>query len=198
MPIATTRNPFAGKGLAVTIELLLQAPASARLVDLAAGAGVSPAHVTRAVRSLRSDDLVEGSVTQGRDGAVVATEELFWRAAHAWPAPLISLQGGAPPDDRPMGGGAVAKTRFGITTTAPPCAYVRHRDELAGLVAMTGGVLVSEPVAEWQVAVVDYPFAAGPLPDVALALELGRTPRGREELRARVVGELLAGWPSRS
>lgn len=197
MPVAATRNPFAGKGLAVTIELLLRAPASARLVDLAAGAEASPAHVTRIVRALRVADLVDGSVTQGRDGAVVATEALFWRAAEAWPAPLISLQGGSVPDDRPMGGGAAVTGRFGFTSTAPPCAYVRHRDELAGLVAMTGGVLVSEPVAEWQVAVVDYPFEAGPLPDVALALELGRTPRGREELRARVIPELLAGWPTR-
>lgn len=197
MPAATTRNPFVGKGLSVTIALLSRAPGPARLVDLAADADASPTHVTRTVRALRAAGLVAGSVTQGRDAAVVATAALFWRAAEAWPAPAISLQGGTPPDDRPMGGGPVAAERFGIASTAPPCVYVRHRDELAGLVAMTGGALVSEPVAEWQVAVVDHPFDPGPLPDVALALELGRTPRGREELEKQVVPQLLAGWPGR-
>lgn len=195
MPAAATRNPFAGKGLSVTIALLLRAPAAARLVDLAGDAGVSPTHVTRTVRALRAAGLVAGSVTQGRDGAVVATPALFWRAAEAWPAPVISLQGGAPPDHRPMGGGAVTAERFGIPSTAPPCAYVRHLDELPDLVALTGGALVSDAVADWQVAVVDHPFPAGPLPDVALALELGRTPRGREELEKRIAPALLADWP---
>lgn len=195
LPAAATRNPFAGKGLSVTIALLLRAPAAARLVDLAADADVSPTHATRTIRALRASGLVAGSVSQGRDGAVVATPPLFWRTSGAWPAPVISLQGGAPPDDRPMGGGRLAAGRFGIPSTAPPCAYVRHLDELADLVALAGGALVSEAVADWQVAVVDHPFETGPLPDVALALELGRTPRGREELEKGIAPTLLEDWP---
>ena len=180
----------------MTIALLLRAPGAARLVDLAADAEVSPTHVTRTVRALRAAGLVAGSVTQGRDGAVMATPALFWRAAEAWPAPVISLLGGTPPDDVPMGGGEVTAERFGIPSTGPPCVYVRRLDELPDLVALAGGALVSDAVADWQVAVVDHPFDAGPLPDVALALELGRTPRGREELEQGIASTLLADWPA--
>ena len=188
------RNPFAGKGYGVTLALLLAAPAPLALVDLAAAAEASPTLVTRCVRALQAEGLVAGDIVQGREAAVVARQALFWAAAERWPAPAISVQGGTIPADLPVGGGRWPKKRLGVTATSPPCVYVRRQRDLGDLLSLTGGALVSEPVAAWQVAVVDYPFAPGPLPDVALALELGRTPRGREEV-APFAAELLADWP---
>lgn len=193
VPVPDTRNPFAGKGLAVTTALLLGRGQPSTLAQLATTADVSRPLVSMVVRKLVQLDLVRGDVTQGRDAGVRARPELFDEAALHWPAPVASLQGGQVPPDAVLGGGALATEHLGVLWAAPPRAYVRKLADVSRLVALAGGAIVTEPVAEWQIAVAHYPFAPGPVPTIVAALELGRTPRGRE-LLAGVRDRLFAGW----
>jgi hypothetical protein len=194
IPIPDTRNPFAGKGLAVTTALLVGGGTPWSLGRLAEAADVSRPLVSKVVRKLIQLDLVAGEVEQGRDAAVRARPELFDETALHWPAPVASMQGGRPPsDDVARGGGELARERLGVLWQSPPRVYLRSLEVARRFVALAGGAVVSEPVAEWEIAVVHFPFEPGPVPTIVAALELGRTPRGRElldEVRTR----LFDGW----
>lgn len=192
-PTPDTRNPFAGKGLAVTTALLLRSGTPATLAQLAAMADASRSLVSMVVRTLVHLDLVSGEVVQGRAASVRARPELLDETALHWPAPVAWLQGGHVPAGVVRGGGELVKAHLGVLWDAPPRVYVRTRNDARRLMALAGGAAVSEPVAEWEIALVDYPFEAGPVPPLVLALELGRTPRGREHLRG-VRDRVLAGW----
>jgi len=193
VPAPDTRNPFAGKGLAVTTALLLRAGRAATLARLATDADVSRPLVSMVVRRLVQLALVDGEVSQGRGASVRARPALFDEAALHWPAPAVSLQGGQIPPDVVLGGGTRAADELGVIWDAPPLVYVRTLDDAQHLVALAGGALVTETVAEWQIAVAHYPFEPGPVPVLVAALELGRTPRGREVL-AGVRDRLFADW----
>lgn len=103
------------------------------------------------------------------------------------------MQGGRVPADAVRGGGDLAHKELGVLWEAPPRIYVRTLEDARRLVVLAGGAVVSEPVAEWEIAVVHFPFAPGQVPTLVTALELGRTPRGRE-LLAGVRDRLFAGW----
>lgn len=194
VPVPDTRNPYAGKGLAVTTSLLLGRGRPSTLAQLATMADVSRALVSMVVRYLaRFDDLVQGEVTQGRGARIAARPGLFHETSPHWPAPVVSLQGGRLPSDVVLGGGSIAKETLGVLWEAPPRVYVRTLDDARRLVALAGGAEVSAPVAEWDIAVVHFPFEPGPVPAIVAALELGRTPRGRE-LLSGAGDRLFAEW----
>lgn len=182
VPVPDTRNPFTGKGLAVTIALLLGEPPGSSLAQLAEASGASRPTVSKVVAHLRQAGLVTGSIEQGRAAALVAKPELMIETAAHWPQPAVWIQGGSPPPGHPQGGGRAVSSELGVMWTDPPRIYVRRRADISGALADAGGALVSEAVAEWGIAVVDFPFPPGALPARVLALELGHTPRGREVL----------------
>lgn len=193
VPVPDTRNPFAGKGLAVTTALLLGRGRPSTLAQLATVADVSRPLVSMVVRKLVQLELVRGEVKQGRRARVGAHPDLVHQTALHWPAPVASMQGGTVPPDVVRGGGALAQEELGVLWDARPRIYVRTLDDARRLIALAGGAVVSEPVAEWEIAVVHFPFVPGPVPTLVAALELGRTPRGREVL-AGVHDRLFAGW----
>lgn len=189
-PVPPGRNPFVGKGLAVTLAMLLEPGRRWSITELARRAEASTALASRVIRQLVRSDLVVGSIHQGRRSEVVATEALLWQTALHWPRPVAWVLGGRLPDDRPLGGGP-ALHRFGTQVEARPRIYVRSAEDIAGLLARHGGALVSEPVADWEIAVVDFPLQAGNVAEIIAALELGSTPRGREVLEG---SDFVARW----
>lgn len=184
------RNPFGGKGLAVTLALLLEPRRRWTVTELARQAETSTAMASRVVRELVRSDLVVGSIRQGRRSEVGATADLMWATALHWPRPVAWVAGGRLPSDRPLGGGP-ALEHFGTQATSRPRLYVRSAEDVARLLARQGGALVSEPVADWEIVVVDFPLSAGIVPEVVAALELGATPRGREVLER---SDFLERW----
>lgn len=184
-PAPETRNPFRGKGLAVSVALLLEPGKRWSLGELARVAEVSRPMAGMVVRRLRTLGLVAGEVVQGRVAAVRPTPELFWETAAHWAAtPVVPVVGGEVqvPVDRPRGGGAVIRATFGVPWEAVPRVYTRSFDALQPLLARSGGWWAGEQPADWEVAVVDFALPAGPVPPIVSALELATTPRGRETL----------------
>lgn len=183
IPVPDTRNPFGGKGLAVTLALLLNPVRAQSVAELADAAQTSRALASMVVRELRHLRLVGGEVSQGRAGALRPTVALFLEAAQHWPQPVASVIGGHPPlDAYPVGGGPAARGRLPEVWDPPPRVYVRSPAQAQELLAESGGHLVAGGAADWEIAVVDFPFDPGPVPPVVVALELGSTPRGREML----------------
>jgi hypothetical protein len=196
LPLPPERNPFTGKGLAVTVALLLGGATAQSLAQLAERADVSRSLVTLAMRQLLRTGLATGEVAQGRTSTVRPTRALLAEAAAHWPQP-VALVVGRPPSEAmaAIGGGPAIQAFVPTTWEAPPRAYVRNRAAADALLADLGGHLVGGGVVDWELAVVDFPFAPGPVPPVIAALELGSTPRGREMLH-RYGAELTAGWPA--
>lgn len=194
LPVPDTRNPFGGKGLAVTLALLLQPRRAQSVAELADAAQASRALASMVVRELRRLDLVDGEVSQGRAGALRPTPALALEAAPHWPQPVASVIGGYPPlEQYPVGGGPAARGRLPDVWDPPPRVYVRSIDEARVLLAETGGHLVAGGAPDWEIAVVDFPFDPGLVPPVVVALELGASPRGREMLERHAI-DLGLNW----
>lgn len=170
------------------MRALLESPARAwSLRELADRAETSLALVTKVVRHLIADRPVVGDeVAQGRRARVTATRKLHAAVGAHWPEPSLYVLGSQPPPNLPVGGGTVVSAAVGVVWESRPRAYVRTKSELARVLARSGGAVVSEPAGEWEMCVVDYPFAPGPLPPLIAALELAGSPRGREVLRPRI------------
>lgn len=194
LKIPETRNPFSGKGLAVTLALLLRAHHPQTIAELADRAQTSRALASMVVRELRRLDLVVGEVSQGRAGALRPSAALVIETALHWPPPIASVIGGQPLlDEHTVGGGPAVRGRLPAVWDPPPRVYVRSTDEVQALLAESGGHLVAGGVSDWEIAVVDFPFDRGPLPLVVVALEVGATPRGREMLDRHAV-DLEVDW----
>lgn len=192
LPVPATRNPFGGKGLRVSLALLLE-PRAWSVSELARAAEVSQPMVSLVVKELRQRSLVVGESTRGRAAQIRPASALLWETALHWPRPQAGVQGRLPTDG-PIGGGP-AHGAAGLVTDAPPILYVRNRAEAAGVLGSWGGAWVSREVADYEVCVVDVHLPPGLVPDVIVALELGGTPRGREILRthaSQLVPELAA------
>jgi hypothetical protein len=190
------RSPFTGKGMAVTVALLLADTAPQSLAQLAEVAEVSRPFVTKVVNRLRRHSLVSGVVEQGSRACLVPTRALFDDAARHWPTPIARVLGRPPAADAVPCGGEPALGGLVPSTWDPPLrAYVRTKDDARHLLADYGGQLVEGGAAEWEIAVVDFPFRAGPVPRIVAALELGSTPRGRETLLPHRQA-LIGHWPS--
>jgi hypothetical protein len=159
------------------------------LTDLAVRAEASVSLASLVVRELNRQGLVAGEVTHGRRGTVRATRRLFDAVGAHWPIPIAWVRGGRLPDDRPLGGGS-ALHRTGVLSVGHSRVYLRSVNDLPALLAATGGALVSEPVADWEVAVLDLALPAGPVPLLVAALKLSGSPRGREILATRLAGLL--------
>lgn len=182
VPSADERNPFRGKGLGVTLALLLEPRRPWTLAELAFRAQVSRPMVTKVVESLRRRGLVTGDVHQGRRAAIRPTPDLFTATAVHWPRPALWIMGGTVPTALPTGGGNPISAALGIPWDSQPRVYVRSRAMIRKVRAFHGGFLVSEPVGEWGITIVDFPLEPGPLPPLVAALELGDTSRGRQTL----------------
>lgn len=194
LPTAHGRNPFAGKGLAVTVALLLHGERPQSVADLAERAEASRPLASQVVRRLRQLGLVVGELSQGREGRLRPTAELLLEAGRHWPGPVASVIGGQPPIDAvPVGGGPALPRWIDTPWEAPPRLYVRRLDDAPGLLADAGGFLVSGGEPDWEIAVVDFPFTAGPVPGLVSALELAATPRGREVLAPHLT-DLTNSW----
>lgn len=191
LPVPQTRNPYVGKGLRVTLSLLLE-PRAWRLRDLAEHAQASPTLTSMVVRELINLGLVEGAMQQGRPAAIRGTRRLARQAALYWPQPIVGVIGDLPMDG-PIGGGP-AHEAAGLTTHAPPRRYVRSVDEAQSVLALWGGSLVSLDVAAYEVCIVDAALPSGLVPSTVVALELGGTPRGRETLNTHE-DDLLGSLP---
>lgn len=176
------RNPFSGKGLAVTIALLERPAQRWTISALAERAEASRELVTKVVRHLHAQKLLDGDFAQGRRAYLAPKSRLIEATARSWPEPAVYVAGGRPPTTLPAGGDALGAI-LGVVWDARPRRYVRNKLALARVLAQAGGALVSEPAAEWEVSVVDFPFAPGPLPPLVAAVELASTPRGREVAR---------------
>jgi hypothetical protein len=94
-----------------------------------------------------------------------------------------------------LGGGPAAAALVPATWDPPPRAYVRNRAGADRLLAEVGGHLVAGGMVDWELAIVDFPFAPGPLPPIIAAVELASTPRGREMFERHAV-DLTADWPA--
>jgi hypothetical protein len=196
IPLPEERNPFDGKGLAVTIALLLGDAEPQTLGQLAEVAEVSRPMVTKVINRLRRTHLVSGVVEQGSRAEVRATRRLFDETALNWPSPVANVLGRAPSVDAvPCGGGPALGSLVPATWDAPTRAYARTNDRARALLTDHGGQLVEGGLADWEIAVVDFPFPHGPLPPIIAALELGSNERGRE-LLARIRPALTGHWPS--
>lgn len=182
--VPETRNPFRGKGLAITLALLLHPAERWSLAQLADMAEVSRPLVSLVLRELRSRELVSGEVTRGRAAAVRARPELFWETSRSAHVPVLGVVGGRVPPDRPTGGGPVVSAGLGVPWQAPPRVYVRSVEEFPRVLARSGGWWAGDQPPDWEVAVVDSPLPPGPVPSILAALELGTTSRGRETLEA--------------
>ncbi|MCB1005561.1 MAG: hypothetical protein KDB35_15360 [Acidimicrobiales bacterium] len=194
IPVPDTRNPFGGKGLAVTLALLLHPRRAQSIAELAENAQTSRPLASMVVRELRRLRLVDGEVSQGRAGTLRPKPELLYEAAPHWPTPVAAVMGGTPSlVDLPIGGGPAARSWLPSVWDPPPRAYVRSTDAVYELLSDTGGHLIAGGAADWEIAVVDYPFAPGVVPRVVVALELGATPRGREML-TRHLADVTLGW----
>lgn len=194
LPTVQGRNPFSGKGLAVTVALLLGQGEPQSVAELAERAEVSRPLASQVVRRLRQLGLVAGHVSQGREGQLRPTIELLTETGRHWPAPIASVIGGNPPtQDLPVGGGPALRSWMTSAWEAPPRLYVRRLDDATAVLADGGGFLVSGGEADWEIAVVDFPFAVGPLPALVSALELAASPRGRDVLAPRLA-DLTSGW----
>jgi hypothetical protein len=135
-------------------------------------------------------------VEQGRAAQILPTRRLFDETALHWPTPVASVLGRPPsPDAVPCGGRPGLRGLVPSTWDAPPRAYARSSTEARALLADYGGQLVEGGAADWEIAVVDFPFDNGPLPPLIAALELGSNSRGRE-LLARCRNALIGHWPS--
>lgn len=192
LPVPATRNPFGGKGLRVSLALLLE-PRPWSVTELARAADVSQPMASLVIKELRRRELVRGESTRGRLAALHATPALLWELALHWPRPQAGVQGRLP-SDGPIGGGP-AHRAVGLTTDAAPIRYVRDRAAAAALLGSWGGAWVSREVADYEICVADINLPTGLVPDVIVALELGGTPRGREVLHlhaSRLVPELAA------
>lgn len=190
IPVPPTRNPFVGKGLRVTLWLVLH-PRPWPIRDLAQEVRVSPSLASMVVRELRRRGLVDGAVEQGRPSSVRGTRRLAWELALHWPAPAVGVLGRLP-QDGPIGGGP-AHQAAGLVTTAVPRRYVRSAEDANVVLGAWGGLLVSPEAADYELCVVDASLDDGLVPPVVVALELGGTPRGRETLSAHadsLLGEL--------
>lgn len=194
LPTVQGRNPFAGKGLAVTVALLLHGERPQSVADLAERAEASRPLASQVVRRLRQLGLVVGDLSQGREGRLRPTADLLLEAGRHWPGPVASVIGGRPPVDAvPVGGGLALRRWIDTAWEAPPRLYVRRLDDAPGLLADAGGFLVSGGESDWEIAVVDFPFTAGPVPGLVSALELAATPRGREVLAPHLT-DLTNSW----
>lgn len=194
MPSAQGRNPFTGKGLAVTVALLLDPTRPQSVAELAERAEASRALASQALRRLRRLGLVVGEVSQGREGRLRPTAALLIETGRHWPGVIANVIGGQPPLDAvPVGGGPALRSWIQTSWETPPRLYVRRLDDAQNLLAEAGGFLVSGGEADWEIAVVDFPFGSGPVPTVVSALELASTPRGREVL-APHLPELTSDW----
>lgn len=194
IPVPDTRNPFGGKGLAVTLALLLQPGRPQSVAELAETAQASRPLASMVLRELRRRNLVVGEVSQGRTGALRPKPELLDEVAPHWPAPIAAVIGGHPPlEELAVGGGPAVQQLLPSTWDPPPRVYVRSTERATALLADSGGHLIASGPAEWEIAVVDFPFAPGVVPAVVAALELGATPRGREMLH-RHAGDFTRGW----
>lgn len=192
LPEPSSRNPFSGKGLAISMTLLLGGGRQWSLAALAAAAGSSRALASRVVLELRRLGLVSGEVAQGRRASVQPVRGLFAAVLDHWPG-AAGYVAGRLPRDVPVGGGP-ALAAAGVPSDARPRVYVRSVDEARRLLALHGGALVTEPVADYEIAILDVGLEPGPVPPLLAALELGATPRGREILDGHP--ELLAGLPA--
>lgn len=196
IPRPDTRNPFAGKGLAVTLALLLRPTEPQSIADLATRAEVSRPLASKVVRELRRLELVAGEVRQGKQGELWPTPALLEETASHWPAPSATVVGGqARLESLPTGGGPTIRRLLSANWDAPPRVYVRDLDAARRVLAESGGHLIGGGTGDWEIAVVDFPFGPGEVPPVVAALELGATPRGREML-GRHGSDLTAGWRS--
>jgi hypothetical protein len=182
LPVPVTRNPFVGKGLRVTLSLLLE-PREWRIRDLAEHSEASPTLTSMVVRALIRLGLVDGAVEHGKPAAIRGTRRLAREAARYWPQPTVGVLGELP-SDGPIGGGP-AHEAAGLATDAPPRRYVRSGDDARRILALWGGALVSLDVADYELCIVDAVLPDGLIPPTLVALELGATPRGRETLKAR-------------
>lgn len=182
VPAQDTRNPFSGKGLAVTVALLEDPARAWTIADLAERAEASRELTTKVMRRLHALRLVTGDFSQGRRAIVSPRQQLIEAAARAWPDAAVFVAGGRPPLALPAGGDA-AGAALGVVWEARPRRYVRTKADLPRVLAQAGGHLVTEPVGEWEICIVDFPFAPGPLPPLVAAVELASAPRGREVIR---------------
>lgn len=165
----------------MSVALLLEPDRPHSLGDLADAADASIAMASRVVSALRQRRLVRGEVVHGKRATVVATPRLFEETAKHWPKPMTWVLGGTVSPAHPVGGGPALRAR-GLRSDDHPVVYVRQRADIAGVLADMGGALVTEPVAQWGLAVLDLALPAGPVPGVVAALELASHPRGREQL----------------
>jgi len=191
LPVPQTRNPFVGKGLSVTVSLLLE-PRPWRIRDLSTHSGASLTLTSMVVRQLIRGGLVDGGVEQGKPATVRGTRRLARETALHWPMPEVGVLG-ALPTDGPIGGGP-AHEAAGVTTDVPPRRYVRTVEQAQAALALWGGALVSLDVADYELCIVDVALPEGLLPPTLVALELGGTPRGRETLEAHD-DDLLGSLP---
>ena len=191
IPVPPSRNPWRGKGLAVTAALLVHPGRRWRLGELAGAAGASKAMASRVVRELVRLGVVDGDLHQGRAASLIARRDLARRAGANWPDPVAYIAGAAP-DGFPLGGGP-AQEAAGLLPVSRTRVYLRSVEDAPRVLGLSGGALVSEPVADWELAVLDLDLPAGPLPAPLAAAELCRTPRGRETVESHP--ELLSGFP---
>jgi hypothetical protein len=189
------RNPFGGKGLRVVVTLLMHPSERFTVTELATRAEVSQAMASGVIHQLRIDGALPDDGVQGRAAGLVASWDLLWHTALAWPAPDLGIVG--PPGSEQLDrdgagerlgcvvGGRPAWRRAGLVAVGVPRVYVPRWHDLDRLLVHLGGTEVaSEDIADWTVSVLDLPVPPGPLPPLVAALELGTTARGRETLQA--------------
>jgi hypothetical protein len=184
------RNPFTGRGLAVTLQLLLDPARAWSVRDLAAAAGASPALASRVVAGLHEERLLANPPVHGRRASLAPTGRLFWAVARHWPVPTAWFQGRPPPPTLAPIGGGPAQEAAGLVPVWRPRAYVPDRTSARNLLALVGGAEVSESVGEWELTLLATPLRNGFVPPVIVALELASTVRGRETVLNRL-DELL-------
>ena len=187
-----TRNPFSGRGLAVCV-CLLREPKEWSISALAACAEVSQPFTSMVVRDLRYRGLLEGNVARGRAASIRGTRRLAYEVGLRWPRAHVGVIGTLP-DDGPLGG-APAWRAAGLLETGLPIRYVRSQDDLSAMLGWWGGSFTAPEVGQYEVVIADVPMEPGLVPPVIVALELGRTPRGRETLDAHVA-DLLGALPA--
>lgn len=148
----------------------------------------------KVVGELRRRGLVAGEVRQGKEGALWPTSDLLHETALHWPSPVALVSGGHPEHlDAAVGGGPAAGQVPSAAWDAPLRVYVRSADAARTALADAGGFVVSGGAVDWEIVVVDFPFAAGDMPPVVAALELGSTSRGREMLASHGA-HTTEGW----
>ncbi len=181
------RNPFSPRGRQVCVSLLLNPERDWTVSDLAAASSASQSFVSRVATGLEDQGFVEVDAT----GLHPVPELLFAALAENWPRPTAFYTGRVPRISEAAISGGPAYEKLGLAVPAVPRIYVASRDQLRLLVVQTHATSSTSRMADWEVVFQPLPVQNSIAPNVVVALELARDPRGREVLRSN----RIVSWP---